>query len=198
MSGGLKMLHSDISPSKDNLIFSSLEDLQIPSMDMSANKNHNAAQDSKEKLTRNNSLNLTKNSAKSENKVKTHHRTRTSDHIQVLPDPDALYQARRQHQHNLILVQQQQQQQKSILIRNGSSGGMEGGGVGKGDDHKNDYDTIEEVESQSELGSSEGGRRYADDNGPRVVTVDEEVGSSCCWGFRVSSVDFFNCCRLAF
>ncbi len=190
MSGGLKMpKYSEISPSKDNLIFSSMEDLQIHSIDLetsSPNKKPSSATTaavldldyaSKEKLTRNNSLNITK----SKSKVKTHQRNLTQDHIQVLPDPDSIFQAKRQHQHNLILVQQQQQHQQKSILRNGGGINNEGKIVGGGgdDQQKIDYEMIEELDGQTVNGDNNGG--------PRVVEVDEEVDgrSSCCWGFRV-------------
>lgn len=191
------MLHNhEISPSKDNLIFSSMEDLQIHSIDLDQNSSPkkssgDATADaldltfSKEKLTRNNSLNITK----SKSKVKTHVRHHTQDHIKVMPfpDPDAIFTAKRQQQQNLILVQQQQQHQQKSILRNG--GGSIDGGGGKGDEGggKIDYETIQEVEDYSEGGLQ---------SGPRVVTVDEEVdgrSTFCCWGFRVRrDMNFIN------
>lgn len=159
------MLHNDISPSKDNLIFSSMEDLQIQSETKVEDHHHN------------NSLNLTKSGGGGSGKRKGHQRTPSSiERIQVIPDPEGIFQPKKQHQHNLILVQQKEQ--KGIL-RN---------------PHKLDEDD-EKIEYLEQVEESEGQIKLDVCNkGPSLVSVHDQVDlvdgrTECCnfWGiFRVS------------
>jgi hypothetical protein len=157
MSGGLKMLNSEISPSKDNLIFSSIEDIHthmVVDVDISSNKK---PEYDKISTSRNNSL----------NKVKA-------------KDYQTGEQVNGNRQQNLLLAQQQA---AMISNKDGKKGDENGIGFQSHNNHptKGNEIEVEDEEGQTDLEEFENGPQIV-----TVDDEIDSRRTSCCSFFGVS------------